>query len=121
MWAQTNQRVLNGETLHYEATYGTGADAREVEAILAPVHSEAGIIGLVGVNIDITERKRADARIRHLADHDPLTGLPNRRMFQERLSSGRQPWPSQWRADGVAAARSRRLQRRERCARARRR
>ena len=86
LWAQTNQRVLNGETLHYEATYGTGAEARDVEAILAPVQSEAGIIGLVGVNIDITERKRAEARIRHLADHDPLTGLPNRRMFQERLS-----------------------------------
>jgi diguanylate cyclase (GGDEF)-like protein/PAS domain S-box-containing protein len=34
---------------------------------------------------DITERKRADARIEHLAYHDELTGLPNRVLFNETL------------------------------------
>ena len=34
---------------------------------------------------DITERKRAERQIHFLAYHDPLTGLPNRRMFNERL------------------------------------
>jgi diguanylate cyclase (GGDEF)-like protein/PAS domain S-box-containing protein len=34
---------------------------------------------------DITERKRAERQIHFLAYHDPLTGLPNRRMFYERL------------------------------------
>jgi diguanylate cyclase (GGDEF)-like protein/PAS domain S-box-containing protein len=34
---------------------------------------------------DITERKRAERQIHFLAFHDPLTGLPNRRMFNERL------------------------------------
>lgn len=84
-WAETNQRVLDGETLRYEVTYGAGPGERHVEAIMAPVHHEGRIIGLVGVNIDLTERKRAEKWIRHLADHDVLTGLPNRRMFQERL------------------------------------
>lgn len=42
--------------------------------------------GLVGVIIDITERKRAEERAKRLALYDELTELPNRRLFFERLS-----------------------------------
>ena len=35
---------------------------------------------------DVTERRRAEARITHMAHHDALTGLPNRVRFHERLS-----------------------------------
>ena len=34
---------------------------------------------------DITDRKRYEATIQHKAHHDPLTGLPNRYWFQERV------------------------------------
>ena len=35
---------------------------------------------------DITERVRREEQIRHMAHHDSLTGLPNRELFQNRLS-----------------------------------
>ena len=35
--------------------------------------------------VDITERRKAEARIAHMAHHDGLTNLANRVMFQERL------------------------------------
>lgn len=41
--------------------------------------------GAVGAAMDITERKRAEEQVRHLAHHDQLTGLPNRVLLHERL------------------------------------
>ncbi len=40
---------------------------------------------ILSVGIDITDRKRAEVRLSWLADHDPLTGLFNRRRFQSDL------------------------------------
>jgi len=40
----------------------------------------------VGVFSDITEEKAQEAAIEHLANHDPLTELPNRRLFHDRLT-----------------------------------
>jgi diguanylate cyclase (GGDEF)-like protein len=44
--------------------------------------------GTVFTFSDVTARRRYEDRIRHLAHHDPLTGLVNRTLLQQRLAEG---------------------------------
>jgi diguanylate cyclase (GGDEF)-like protein/PAS domain S-box-containing protein len=53
---------------------------------ISPVRDEQGqIMNFVCVAEDISDRKHAETTIRHLAYYDALTGLPNRRLFRDRL------------------------------------
>lgn len=40
----------------------------------------------IGCLVDLRERKRVENQIRYLAQHDPLTSLPNRALFNQRLA-----------------------------------
>ncbi|MFB3136781.1 MAG: EAL domain-containing protein [Nitrospirales bacterium] len=58
-----------------------------IEQILTPLRNDEGqVTHFVAIHQDITIRKETEARIFHLAHHDPLTGLPNRVMFNDRLA-----------------------------------
>lgn len=66
-----------------------------------PVFDDAGVlVGYRGTGSDITERKLTEQRVHHVAQHDVLTGLPNRSLLQDRLGqaisyatrSGRPVW-----------------------------
>jgi diguanylate cyclase (GGDEF)-like protein/PAS domain S-box-containing protein len=41
-------------------------------------------VRMTGTHLDITELKRAQAQLQHMATHDELTGLPTRRLAQDR-------------------------------------
>ncbi len=56
-------------------------DGRSIQIMNQPL-ADGGWVATVE---DITERKRSDERISHLAHYDALTDLPNRVLFQEQL------------------------------------
>ena len=74
-----------GERLEYRIRHKDGS-WRFLESTASGIRSPEGDTnGLVIVNRDITERKRAEEKLAHQSFHDGLTGLPNRALFLDRL------------------------------------
>lgn len=74
-----------GKRLEYRIKHKDGS-WRVLESIASTVRDAKGEVAkLVIVNRDITERKRAEEQLEHNLFHDPMTGLPNRRLFLDRL------------------------------------
>ena len=79
------------------AYYRDGVEVPVSALFLAHTDSEGRIEYVSSVTRDISERKAFEERLEYQATHDPLTGLPNRTLFLDRLE--------------LALARSRRTQR----------
>jgi diguanylate cyclase (GGDEF)-like protein/PAS domain S-box-containing protein len=63
-----------------------GGEVRWISDRAFPVRDDTGkIYRVAGVARDVTERKRLDAQISHMAEHDALTGLGNRAAFASTL------------------------------------
>ena len=60
----------------------------DVELSSAITVDPAGeVSGVMGLMVDISERRRLQTRLEHQATHDPLTDLPNRQLLLERLAA----------------------------------
>lgn len=83
--AEKARRTGLGERLEYRIRHRDGS-WHVLESTANPFCGEKGEIeGLVIVNRDITERKRAEEMLAHSAFHDGLTNLPNRLLLLDRL------------------------------------
>ena len=81
-------RVLQGHAVTYQRTQNLPhGEPRHLEVKLLPRVADSGsVLGCFAVATDVTEYKLAEERIRRVAHHDGLTGLPNRLLFSDRLT-----------------------------------
>jgi diguanylate cyclase (GGDEF)-like protein/PAS domain S-box-containing protein len=106
-WEQAESVFISGQSSEHEESLTDKAGNTYLMATKRSLHKDgSGNLFLVGVLRDITERKQMEEelrrtaaelsrsneelqvshnRLRYIAYHDPLTGLPNRKLFYERL------------------------------------
>jgi diguanylate cyclase (GGDEF)-like protein/PAS domain S-box-containing protein len=84
-------RLRAGETLRIDEHVVTRRDSAPLDVALtaSPVLRDGEVVGAVVVLRDVRDRKTLERRLVHQAFHDPLTGLPNRALFLDRLEHAR--------------------------------
>jgi diguanylate cyclase (GGDEF)-like protein/PAS domain S-box-containing protein len=83
MWAT----ILNGHHWRGEIVNRTKAgELYTVAQSISPLYNDKGeLTHFLSVQQDISEKKRLEEEIHYLAYHDPLTHLPNRMLFRDRV------------------------------------
>lgn len=76
-----------GETVHrISQRQHKNGHLIDVEIFGVPVFVGQKQVGVLALYHDISERKATENYLKHLATHDPLTNLPNRSLFYDRLN-----------------------------------
>jgi diguanylate cyclase (GGDEF)-like protein/PAS domain S-box-containing protein len=80
--------LVDGMMIHFDTIYLKN-DGTEINVSLtiSPIRNRDGsIAGTACIARDVTERTRMEETIKHQAQHDPLTDLPNRKLFMDFLN-----------------------------------
>ncbi len=64
LWEDNVRRALKGETVRGEVAYTFREQPYVVDSLVAPVYDGAKIVGVLGLDVDITERKLAEEAVR---------------------------------------------------------
>ncbi|GMA56914.1 diguanylate cyclase/phosphodiesterase [Alicyclobacillus sacchari] len=76
-------RATKGETTHSEfSLHGPNEQTLVVSAIQIPILVDAEVTGVFVIARDVTRERAVADQINHMAFHDALTQLPNRRLFE---------------------------------------
>ncbi|WP_307205767.1 putative bifunctional diguanylate cyclase/phosphodiesterase [Paenibacillus harenae] len=83
----TFQQALLGEAqqTNINITHRSGFPL-ELQIVCTPMVRDEEVIGTVMIIHDLSDRKRNVERIRYMAYYDDMTGLPNRTLFQMKLT-----------------------------------
>lgn len=68
--------------LEYNLITASGEERQVIEHITKVQNDNGDLCAIDGFVVDVTERNRLSAEIEHLNNHDKLTGLPNRHLFE---------------------------------------
>ncbi|HEX7156501.1 MAG TPA: PAS domain S-box protein, partial [Burkholderiaceae bacterium] len=83
--AALQRQIAHRERTQFESRHRRkDGSVFDVEVSGYPIELDGGTV-IFNSSRDITDRKRAEEKIRHLAFYDYLTELPNRRLLQDRL------------------------------------
>ena len=64
LWQENNRRAFAGETVRGEVQFRLGQELRHFYNVVAPITAEGRTLGILGINLDITDRKLAEEALR---------------------------------------------------------
>ena len=83
---QNIQKTLKGEVV-IDSSEVEDTPGKFLEERFSPIYYQGSIVGCMVFSSEITDRKKYEASILYLSYNDALTGLYNRRYYQEKIIS----------------------------------